>query len=411
MENFDSIESAIEDIKLGKMVIVVDDEDRENEGDFVMAADCITPEAINFMAKYGRGLICTPLSVKRAKELQLELMVASNDSVHETAFTVSVDAVDAGTGISCADRARTIKCMLNPETKPEALLRPGHIFPLIAKDGGVLVRPGHTEASVDLARLAGFSSMGVICEIMNDDGEMSRRDDLVKIAKKHDLKLITITDLIKYKLDQGEELSPSRVRDTTIIDFPNKYGDFQLHIFDVENKDEHHIALVKGDVENTKQPVLVRVHSECFTGDIFGSLRCDCGEQLDTSMKMIEKTGVGVLLYMRQEGRGIGLVNKIKAYQLQDKGYDTVEANIKLGFEKDLRNYDLASDILKSLGIKEIELITNNPKKIEGLDSKDLKIINRCSIETKPNDFNINYLTTKRDRMGHMILDTTNQEQ
>lgn len=402
MKKFDSIESAINDIKLGKMVIVVDNEDRENEGDFVMAADCVDAKAINFMATYGRGLICTPLSVKRAKELELNLMVASNDAVHETAFTVSVDSVDAGTGISCADRTRTIKAMLNPKTKPETLLRPGHIFPLIAKDGGVLVRDGHTEASVDLARLAGFSEMGVICEIMNEDGEMARRDDLVHVAKKHDLKLITIKDLIAYR--KKMEIGTISIKETTTIDFPNKYGDFKLHIFDVDGKDEHHIALVKGDIATHKDPLLVRVHSECFTGDIFGSMRCDCGEQLDSSMKMIQDAGAGILLYMRQEGRGIGLVNKIKAYQIQDQGFDTVEANIKLGFDQDLRNYDLAAEILKNLGAKKIELITNNPKKIEGLEASDLEIVNRCSIEIKPNEMNLNYLTTKRDRMGHMIL-------
>ncbi len=401
MIKFDSIEAAIEDIRLGKMVIVIDDEDRENEGDFVMAADRVSAEAINFMATYGRGLICTPITAKRAEELELNLMAQSVDAVHETAFTVSVDSIDSGTGISCKDRAITINAMLNKNTKPSTLLRPGHVFPLIAKDGGVLERDGHTEAAVDLARLAGCDPSGVICEIMDTDGTMATTQRLYEIAKEHNLKFITIESLIEYR--KKAELSTAPIIEESVIDFPNKYGEFKLHLYENKVTGEYHTAIVKGDVD-TKEPVLVRVHSECFTGDIFGSMRCDCGDQLESSMKLLESTGSGVLLYMKQEGRGIGLPAKLKAYQLQDKGLDTVDANIKLGYEEDLRTYDFAAEILKCLGVENVNLLTNNPKKIEGLEKGDLTVVNRCAIEVKPNQVNRKYLETKRDRMDHMIL-------
>jgi len=401
MVKFDSIESAIEDIKLGKMVIVIDDENRENEGDFVMAADRVTAEAINFMATHGRGLICTPITANRAQELELNLMAKSIDAVHETAFTVSVDSVDSGTGISCKDRAITIDAMLNKNTKPSQLLRPGHVFPLIAKDGGVLERDGHTEAAVDLARLAGCDPSGVICEIMDTDGTMATTERLYEIAQEHDLKFITIEDLIKYRKKALEQFSP--IEEKSVIDFPNKFGEFKLHLFEDKVTGEHHSAIVKGNVDIDSE-VLVRVHSECFTGDVFGSMRCDCGDQLENSMKLIEQEGLGVLIYMKQEGRGIGLPSKLKAYELQDQGLDTVEANRKLGYEDDLRKYDFAAEMLKSLGIKKVNLLTNNPKKIEGLEESDLIVANRCSIEIEPNKVNRKYLETKRDRMDHLIL-------
>jgi 3,4-dihydroxy 2-butanone 4-phosphate synthase/GTP cyclohydrolase II len=406
MINFDSIEEAIEDIKNGKMIIVVDDESRENEGDFIMAADKITPEAINFMATYGRGLICTPLTSKKAKELKLPLMVKQNDSLHHTAFTVSIDHLDAGTGISSKDRALTIEKLAENNTRPTDFVRPGHIFPLIARNGGVLVRDGHTEAAVDFSRLAGHSEVGVICEIMNENGTMARAPELRKIADKYNLKFVTIKDLIIYR-EKNEKSDSIDLRpivyETSKIDFPCKYGEFKLHIFETPLINEgHHIAIIKGNIKK-EGPILVRVHSECFTGDIFGSLRCDCGDQLADSMKMIEKAGCGVLLYLKQEGRGIGLPNKIKAYELQDKGLDTVQANIELGHEADSRDYSVGAEMLKILGIKNLELITNNPLKIKGLEDCDVQVVKRCPIEIDSNNVNHQYLKTKKEKMGHIL--------
>ena len=402
MIKFDSIEDAILDIKKGKIVIVVDDEDRENEGDFVMAAEKVTPEAINFMATHGRGLICAPISSKRAKELQLELMIKSNDALHGTAFTVSVDSINAGTGISAQDRAKTIEALINPSTRIEELLRPGHIFPLIAKDGGVLIRNGHTEAAVDLAQLAGLKGAGVICEIQNEDGSMARVKELSKIAQKFNLKLITIKDLVNYRI-KNEVF----INETVAINFPNEFGTFKLHMFENSlDKKEQHLALVKGEVNNEvdERPVLVRIHSECFTGDLFGSKRCDCGDQLKKSMRLMEEEGRGILIYLKQEGRGIGLLNKIKAYDLQDKGYDTVTANHKLGFEADLRQYGFAAQILKKFGVKKIKLLTNNPGKLLDLLKFGIEISQRISVEVEPNELNLHYLETKRDKLGHIIL-------
>lgn len=396
---FDSVESAIEDIRRGKIIIVSDDEDRENEGDFIMAADRVTPEAINFMATHGRGLICTPITKNLAKSLNLDLMAKSNDSAHYTSFTVSIDHKDAGTGISCADRSLSILKMLDSKTSPSDFLRPGHIFPLIARDGGVLKRPGHTEAAVDLARIAGCHPSGVICEIMNDDGSMARRDDLFKIAKKHDLKFITIKDLIEYRRKANDRIEGQA------IPFPNKYGDFKFQLFVDDNKLEH-FAVFKGDIKD-KEDVLVRVHSECITGDVFGSQRCDCGPQLENSMKLIEEKGAGILIYLRQEGRGIGLTNKIKAYQLQDEGLDTFEANNELGLDDDLRDYDMALEILSRFNVKSIGLLTNNPKKIEQLKLGDLKSVNRHPIEVAPNEKNINYLRAKKEKHQHMLSNIT----
>ncbi|WP_127715445.1 3,4-dihydroxy-2-butanone-4-phosphate synthase [Halobacteriovorax sp. HLS] len=395
---FNNIEEAIEDIKHGKMVIVIDDEDRENEGDFIMAADKATPEAINFMAKYGRGLICTPITQARANELELDLMVTKSNCAKQTAFTVSIDLDNGGTGISCEDRSLTTLALTDLKTKPSDFIRPGHIFPLIAKDGGVLVRNGHTEAAIDLSVLAGCSAAGVICEIMNDDGTMARTDDLYKIATEHDLKFITIKDLVAYRIKNEKK----NVIRTSSIDFPNKFGTFQLHMYEVEGSNEHHVAIVKGDVDS-QSPTLVRMHSECFTGDIFGSLRCDCGEQLESSMKLMEKSGNGVLIYLRQEGRGIGLPNKIKAYTLQDQGLDTVDANRALGFGDDLRSYDVAVEILKDLGVEKVELLTNNPLKVSSLEDANFEFVNRHPIETLANSTNINYLKTKKDRMNHLF--------
>ena len=407
MKMFDAIDEAIKSIKRGEIVIVVDDEDRENEGDFVMAAEKITPEAVNFMAIHGRGLICTPITQERAIELELNPMVEHNNSQNQTAFTVSVDSIHVGTGISCHDRAVTIKALLDRTTLPSDLLRPGHIFPLISQKGGVLRRAGHTEAAVDLAMLAGLDPSGVICEIMNFDGTMAKVKELFKIAQQYQLKMINIKDLIKYRMEQKIENVPM-IKQMDKIDFPNKYGNFQMYMF--ENKlseGEPHIALLKGTIFR-EEPVLVRVHSECFTGDIFGSARCDCGEQLDQSMKIIEKEGSGVLLYMRQEGRGIGLINKIKAYHLQRQGFDTVSANHKLGFKADLREYGVGAQILHSLGVRKIKLLTNNPKKIVGLKGFDLEVVERCPIEIEANNINRAYLITKRDKMGHLISNLPN---
>jgi 3,4-dihydroxy 2-butanone 4-phosphate synthase / GTP cyclohydrolase II len=400
---FDTIESAIEDIKSGKLVIVVDDEDRENEGDFVTAAKNITPEVINFMTKHGRGLVCAALLEDRCDELGLELMVNNNTALHETAFTVSVDLLGHGctTGISAHDRAKTIQSLIDPKTKAEDLGKPGHIFPLRAKKGGVLRRAGHTEASIDLARLAGFDPPfgGVLVEIMNDDGTMARLSDLKKIAERFDFKLISIKDLIEYRLKRD-----SLIEEIVRVDLPTKYGHFKLIAFQEKNTTNEHLALIKGEWEKD-EPVLVRVHSSCFTGDILGSLRCDCGEQLHTAMKMVEKQGRGAILYMSQEGRGIGLLNKLKAYRLQEQGMDTVEANLHLGFQMDQRDYGVGAQMLRHLGITKLRLISNNPKKRVGLIGYGLEIVENVPIPIDPNPHNEKYLHTKRDKLGHEILD------
>jgi 3,4-dihydroxy 2-butanone 4-phosphate synthase/GTP cyclohydrolase II len=396
----DSIESAIEDIRQGKLVIVVDDEDRENEGDFIAAANSVTPEIINFMSMYGRGLICAPLTEERCNELQLQPMVVNNTSLHETAFTVSIDLLGNGctTGISAHDRAKTIKALVNPDTKPEDLGRPGHIFPLRAKKGGVLRRSGHTEATIDMARLAGFEPAGVLVEIMNEDGSMARLPQLKEIAKKFNLKLISIKDLIEYRLRQ-ETLIKEEVR----VQLPTKYGTFELVAFEQLNTGEVHMALKKGEWKKD-EPVLVRVHSSCMTGDILGSLRCDCGDQLHHAMKMIEAEGKGLVLYMNQEGRGIGLLNKLKAYKLQEQGMDTVEANLELGFDMDERDYGVGAQILRHMGISKMKLISNNPRKRAGLLGYGLEVVEKIPIEIKSNPHNEKYLATKRDKLGHEIL-------
>ena len=404
MFELNSISEALEDIKRGKMVIVVDDEDRENEGDLLMAAEKVTPQDINFMAKYGRGLVCMPLEGKRLKELEIPLMVRENTDDKETAFTVSVDAKECDTGISAYERALTIKKIMDPETKPEDLIRPGHIFPLEARNGGVLKRAGHTEAAVDLARLAGLEPAGVICEIMSDDGTMARLPELVEFGKKHNLKIITIADLIAYRR-KSEKL----VKRLTCVDLPSKHGHFKVYVYQDEMNNDQHLAIVKGDPGEAKEPVLVRVHSECLTGDVLDSLRCDCGDQLTTALRKIEDEGVGVVLYMRQEGRGIGLVNKLKAYKLQDEGKDTVEANEILGFPVDLRDYGIGAQMLRDLGLDKIKLLTNNPKKIIGLKGYGLEIVDRVSLEIEPNDFNYCYLGTKREKMGHMLEKTDDE--
>ncbi|WP_027718121.1 bifunctional 3,4-dihydroxy-2-butanone-4-phosphate synthase/GTP cyclohydrolase II [Desulfovirgula thermocuniculi] len=394
---FNTIEEAIEDIRAGKMVVVVDDEDRENEGDLVMAAEKVTPEAINFMATYGRGLICMPITNQRADELDLPLMVSHNTDKHGTAFTVSVDHKDTTTGISAYERAQTIKAILDPSTRPEDLRRPGHIFPLRAREGGVLRRAGHTEAAVDLARLAGLYPAGVICEIMKEDGTMARVPELMEFCRKHNLKIITIADLIKYRR-RTEKL----VRKVDEASLPTKYGEFTAVAYESILDGQGHLALVKGDLSRVEAP-LVRVHSECLTGDVFGSRRCDCGEQLARAMEMIAKEGVGVLLYMRQEGRGIGLLNKIRAYKLQDQGKDTVEANEALGFPPDLRDYGIGAQILVDLGLKKIRLLTNNPRKIAGLEGHGLQVVARIPIEIRPGKYNRFYLVTKKKKLGHLL--------
>jgi 3,4-dihydroxy 2-butanone 4-phosphate synthase/GTP cyclohydrolase II len=396
----DSIESAIEDIKNGKLIIVVDDEDRENEGDFITAAENATPEVINFMSTHGRGLICASLTEERCTELKLQPMVADNTSLHETAFTVSIDLLGNGctTGISAHDRSKTVKALVNPDTKPEDLGRPGHIFPLKAKKGGVLRRSGHTEATIDMSRLAGFAPAGVLVEIMNEDGSMARLPQLKEIAKKFNLKLISIKDLIAYRLQQE-----SLIREEVRVNMPTKYGSFELIAFEQINTGEIHLALKKGDWQKD-EPVLVRVHSSCMTGDILGSLRCDCGDQLHHALKMIEQAGKGVVLYMNQEGRGIGLLNKLKAYKLQEQGMDTVEANLELGFDMDGRDYGVGAQILRHLGVSKMKLMSNNPKKRAGLLGYGLEVIENVQIEIASNPHNEKYLQTKKDKMGHEIL-------
>lgn len=395
-----SVESAIEDIKQGKMIIVVDDEDRENEGDFVMAAEKVTPEQINFMAKEGRGLICAAITEERADELELHLMVSNNTALHQTPFTVSVDLLGHGctTGISAYDRAKTIQALINPATKPSDLGRPGHVFPLRAKKSGVLRRAGHTEASVDLARLAGFQPAGVLVEIMNEDGTMARLPELKQIAEKHQLKIISIQDLIEYRL-QFDSLIEEVVR----VKMPTRFGDFTLVAFSEKNTTNEHLALIKGTWEKN-EAVLTRVHSSCFTGDILGSLRCDCGEQLHKAMQMVQAEGKGIIVYMKQEGRGIGLTNKLKAYKLQEQGMDTVEANLHLGFNTDERDYGVGAQILRYLGVTKLRLMTNNPRKRTGLSAYGLEIVEVVPIEIPPNPYNQKYLQTKRDKLGHQIL-------
>jgi 3,4-dihydroxy 2-butanone 4-phosphate synthase / GTP cyclohydrolase II len=397
---FNTIEEAIADIKAGKIVIVVDDEDRENEGDFLTAAQNATPEVINFMARHGRGLICAPLTEERCDELKLDLMVGNNTATHETNFTVSVDLIGHGctTGISASDRSKTILALINPETKAEDLGRPGHIFPLRAKKGGVLRRAGHTEAAVDLARLAGFEPAGVIVEIMNEDGEMARLPDLMIIAKQFDLKLISIQDLISYRLN-----TESLIKKEVSVKLPTDWGNFEMVAYTQLNTGDQHLALVKGSWE-PDEPVLVRVHSSCITGDIFGSCRCDCGPQLHQAMKMIEEAGKGIIIYMNQEGRGIGLINKLHAYNLQENGLDTVDANLQLGFKMDQRDYGIGAQMLRNLGVKKMLLMSNNPTKRAGLIGYGLEVAGNVPIEIESNEHNELYLKTKRDRMGHTIM-------
>jgi 3,4-dihydroxy 2-butanone 4-phosphate synthase/GTP cyclohydrolase II len=395
--HFNTIEEALEDIRKGKMIVVVDDEDRENEGDLVIAAEMVTPSVINFMAKHGGGLICLPIVRDRLEELNIERMVVKNTDPNKTAFTVSIDAIECSTGISAQERALTIKRVIDNQTKARDFTRPGHIFPIEYREGGVLVRAGHTEASVDLAKLAGLYPAGVICEIMNEDGTMARVPELMEYIRKHNLKIITIAALIDYR-----RKTETLVERATVVDLPTRYGDFLAYSYKSKISNENHLALVKGDVADGN-PVLVRVHSECLTGDVFGSLRCDCGDQLDIAMKRIAAEGRGVLLYMRQEGRGIGLYNKMRAYSLQDQGMDTVEANQALGFDADLRDYGTGAEILVDLGIKKLRLLTNNPQKISGLEGFGLELVERLSIQSVCNARNLKYMKTKKEKMGHML--------
>ena len=398
-EGFSDIDEAIHEIRRGATIIVVDDVDRENEGDFVCAAEFVDAGVMNFFAKHGRGIICAPLTAGRAKELGLELMVDSNTSLHETPFTVSVDYMHGTTtGVSAADRAATMRALAAPGTKPADLARPGHVFPLRAMDGGVLRRTGHTEAVIDLCTLAGLTPVGALCEIMNDDGTMARVPELLTIARRFSMAIITVRDLIEYRMTR-EKL----VQRIVTTHLPSKYGTFDIALYRSETDSKEHIALVKGEIL-PDVATLVRVHSECLTGDIFGSLRCDCNEQLMAALLMVEKAGSGVVLYMRQEGRGIGLVNKLKAYRLQDEGLDTVEANEKLGFRADLRDYGIGAQILRDLGVRKMRLMTNNPKKVVGLRGYGLELVERVPLEIDPNEINVSYLRTKRDKMGHLIL-------
>ena len=398
MDNFNKISEAIEDIREGKIIIVCDDEDRENEGDMIMAAEKVTPEAVNFMSKYARGLMCVPLTNEWLEKLELNQMVTDNTARMGTRFTVSVDYLEGTTtGISAFDRAATIKALSDINTNPKDLGRPGHIFPLQSRDGGVLARAGHTEATVDLSRLAGLGPCGVLCEILDDDGKMARVPRLMELAKEFNMKIITVKDLIKYR--RRHEKLVNRIE---TVDFPTKYGHFNLHLYESSIDDHHHLAIVKGDVYKKKK-VLIRVHSSCLTGDVLGSFRCDCGDQLAESLRMIEKAGEGVVLYMRQEGRGIGLANKIRAYKLQDNGRDTVEANLELGFAADLRDYGVGAQILVDLGLSSIRLITNNPKKVVGIEGYGLDVVERVPMNIAPNKYNARYLETKRDKLGHLI--------
>lgn len=394
-----TIEEAIEEIQAGRVIIVVDDENRENEGDFLTAARNATPETINFMATHGRGLICAPISTSRCEKLGLELMVKNNSAAYETPFTISVDLVGHGctTGISASDRSKTVLAMIDPSTRPEELGKPGHIFPLRARNGGVLRRAGHTEAAVDLSRLAGYEEAGVIVEILNEDGTMARLPQLVEIAKKFDLKIVSIEDLIMYRM-KNETL----VEKTVDVKMPTDFGNFQLHAFKDTSNNEDHLVLIKGEWEDD-EPILVRVHSSCLTGDIFGSCRCDCGPQLQKAMEMIEKEGKGVIVYMNQEGRGIGLVNKLKAYKLQEEGFDTLEANVKLGFKPDQRDYGIGAQILRNLNVNKMRLMTNNPQKRTGLIGYGLEVVENVAIEIESNEHNEGYLKTKRDKMGHQL--------
>jgi len=402
-ENIDfklnTIKEAVEEIKKGKMVIVVDDPDRENEGDLVMAAELVKPDDVNFITKEARGILCLTLTQERAEELQIDLMVQNNTALHQTPFSVSIDYKHGTTtGTSAYDRAKTIKMAVDENVKPNDFAKPGHIFPLISKKGGVLKRAGHTEAVVDLVKLAGLKPAGILCEILDSDGSMARLPSLIKFAKKYNLKIITIADLIEYR-----RIREKLVKCKVVVDLPSKYGDFKLHLYEnILDPKDNPIALVKGDIKGD-EPVLVRVHSECLTGDVFGSKRCDCGEQLKASMEMVEREGRGVVLYMKQEGRGIGLVNKLLAYSLQEKGKDTIEANEALGFKPDLRDYGIGAQVLKDLGIQKIRLLTNNPKKIIGLKGYDLEIVERVPIEIPPNEINGKYLKTKRDKLGHLL--------
>ena len=399
MSDFATVEQAIEDIKYGKMVVVVDDEDRENEGDLIVAAATVKPEDINFMAKYAKGLICTPIDGKRLDELNIGQMVANNTDNHETAFTVSIDAYNTDTGISAFERCQTIKLLLDPKARPSSFRRPGHVFPLRSVEGGVLRRTGHTEATTDLARLAGFYPAGLCCEIMADDGHMMRTPELKKFAKKHGLNIITVKSLIEYR-----KRTESFVKQIADVDFPSRYGHFRIKAYEGTLDGKCHIAVVKGEVAGKKN-VLVRVHSECLTGDALGSLRCDCGDQLATALKNIEKEGEGVVLYMRQEGRGIGLANKMRAYELQDKGADTVEANVELGFAPDLRDYGIGAQILSDLGLTSIRLMTNNPAKRAGLEGYNREIVERVPLVVKANKFDKRYLRVKKVKMGHLLND------